>query len=176
MKGTRRKIKTKVDRVPYHERENKPSTLSTFKTITDKFYTYYKKRLKKNREEPIGKKECKAATREVYKAIRELYFEKEGGVFLPEIGYFTAVVIPWNDFGINIKNKTVNQYFQTEGYNYAMQLYTDLSTKSVMKGMIMDRTFSQPFKSEFHKNMLDGFKPKLYYTSLKELYGYKTYK
>lgn len=173
MYGTTRKITKEIEKVPYNERPNKVCRfLKTLKPHDQTAYFFYRKHRKTDHY--IGEDRTKFANsvKSIYQAIAELMLEKEGGVFLEEYGYFTSMIVKYK------KSKLAEKYrppFHTDGEYYALQLFSNFP-KSCIKRMSMDATFEQPFKSKFSKAIYAMFRPKLYYTTIQSLYGFKNKK
>ena len=174
MIGTKKKIRKEVEFVPEEDRGNGRHTLNTLKYLTSNAYSWFKVRKKdiKGIDSFIEYSNC---TKSITKAISELMVEYEGGVFIEKMGYFAAMIIPWSKgMKLRIYGKTIryDPYFHTGGYAYTFQFFPNTSRKSIFRGMIMDRAFDADLKKKFSENIYKGFRPKLYYTSLNDAFGY----
>ncbi len=108
------------------------------------------------------------SVKSIYEAIQELMMENETGVFLKEYGYFTAMVMA--DLKNSKKNnKRMQQKEDTE--IYSLQMFTDIGNTSVINGMTMEGAFSKKSRGKFHRAIYAGLRPKLYYTTLFNLYS-----
>lgn len=168
MIGTERKYKKKAEKIDYWNSGRHPRTMEGFKPGDQKGYWYYfGKRKKKEGSFIQGRTDYRRAVISIYEAIAQLVIEHEGGVQLEKYGYFHSMILP--HIPENRKSKRKEPNFHTQGYVYTLQLFTDTVKNSVLKGMVMDRTFNQALVSRFSKALYDGFRPKLYHTMLKSL-------
>ena len=170
MRGTSKKITKEIPKGKYWNEPKFPRLVDTFVPYDQKGWWFHKTNTKFNNRVPETRTTYSNAVMSIYQAIGELMLENEGGVELEEYGYFTAAIIPWKTNGRDYKyNK--DPYFHTNGQGYALQFYSDIFQKSCIKGMIMDRTFDHRIKKKFHKQMYNGFRPKLYYTLMRSVHA-----
>lgn len=173
MYGTNKKITKEIEKIPYKDRPKKVSRfLKTLKPHDQTAYFFYRKHRKTNHHIGEHRTEFANSVKSIYQAIAELMVEKEGGVFLEEYGYFTSTIIR---FKKSKKAEKYNPAYHTDGEYYALQLFSNFP-KSCIKRMSMDRSFEAGMKSSFSKAIYAMFRPKLYYTTIQSLYGFKNKK
>lgn len=174
MIGTRKKLRKKVEHIDIEDRPENRWTLNPLSIFNNNFFRWFETRKKdiQGIEKYEDLSDCVNATTE---AIAELLLEYEGGVFVKRLGYFCGMVIPWSKgFKIRTYGKTIkyDPFFHTDGYAYTLQFFPDTSRFSIFRGALMDRAFEPELKSKFGRRLYQGFRPKLYYTSVKDAYGY----
>lgn len=172
MYGTGKKITKEIEKIPYLERPKTNRFLKTLKPHDQAAYFFYRKNRKTNHDIGEHRTEFANSVKSIYQAIAELMLEKEGGVFLEEYGYFTSMIIKYKKPKLADIN---NPSYHTDGEHYALQLFSNFS-KSCVKRMSMDNTFERPFKTKFSKAIFAMFRPKLHYTTIQSLYGFKNKK
>lgn len=123
---------------------------------------------KQNRGTLQNRTEYSQIVRAIYESISDLAISSPNGVFLEELGYLvpTASIIEGE------RPSRDKSWKFGEGF-YLMTLFTDTTKKSVIKGMTMDKMFSQPTRRNLHEKLFTGHKPKNYYSILKYLYNPK---
>lgn len=173
MRGTKRKISKEIEKVPYEERTQKKRTLPAFQPHDQTGYWNYRRNRKTDNKIGENRSLYSKSVRSIWKAVKELILENEGGVFLEEYGYFNGMVLPWLDKGSEIPNRK-DPYFHTDGYTYCLQLFSTITRKSCIRGMIMDRTFDKRMVKDFSAQLYETeYRPKLYATAIESAFGYK---
>lgn len=133
-------------------------------------YFYYRKNRKIFSDISENRTTYATVVKAIYEAIGELMFENEGGVFLRHYGYFSPIVIKYGHFN----PKRDDYYYHTNMELYGLSFFPDTTYNSCLKGMSMDRTYSQKMKKDFTKATYErDYRPKLYYTLLKSLFARK---
>jgi len=175
MYKTKRKYK-----IPFEEVENEDEFINykirlhdTIKKGNRKEYQYFKKQTDVKKDKKLTESEYKKISTSFFKAAAELMTEYEGGVFLERYGYFSLLIIPYENRGLKIGKWFYDNLQHTDGYRYVPILDTDVTSRSCIPKMIMDRTYNIKLKKIFWKNITEyGFRPKNYYTYLKSLYSH----
>lgn len=168
MKHTAKAINKELEKIPYMERTKAKRLLPHLKPHAQPSYFFYRKHRKTDHEVGENRTKFSNAVGEIFKAISEVMFEHEGGVFLERYGYFTPMVIKYME-----KYDNIEKYPHTDMNTYALYLFTDTTNKSCIKGMCMDRTFDYRAKNRFKEVIYTSYRPKLYYTLLTSLFGHK---
>lgn len=167
---TAKKVVKELERMARKDRVSKSRTTASFLPHDQTAYFFYRKNRKTNN--PIGEHRTrfKEAVTEIYNAVSELMFENEGGVYLEEYGYFSPMEIKF----IKTDLKKRRNYLNSNNKDFGLQLFTEVSPKSCIKYMVMDRSFSTITKKRFAAAlMVKRHKPKLFYTLLMSLYSNK---
>lgn len=169
MIGTKKKIKKEVEYLD----EKPPKTAQVINLMLphdQRAWSHYRG-YRKTIDEQLENRSTYAKTvREIFNSIAELMLEYEGGVFLEEYGYFYGSIIPWKNEGFKDKFHP-DPLYHTKGYQYTLQLNSNLTSKSCIGGMVMDRTFTQKLSKKFYRSLYAGFRPKLNFTMLESLYS-----
>lgn len=108
----------------------------------------------------------------MYKKVARDLVDKEGGVFLKNLGYFTILKHPKKQV-VKVQYQNNKEFFNTKTSNY---LYTPSffgfgKGRSLFKFWCMDRAFSRRIvKKPLHKKLMEGKKYKTYIATLFGLY------
>lgn len=169
MIGTYKKIKNKIK--PTKDKASKvPQVLEMLLPHDQRAWSHYRG-FRDTKEEQLENRSIYAKTvREIFNSVSELLLEYEGGVFLEEYGYFYGSIIPWKNEGFKDKFHP-DPLYHTNGYQYTLQLNSNITSKSCIGGMVMDRTFNHKLKKEFYLKLYSGFRPKLNLTMLESIYS-----
>lgn len=142
----------------------------TLKPNGQSAYFFYRKRRKIFSHISENRSTYSKVVTAIFNAIGEMMIENEGGVFLKEYGYFSPILIKAG----HRSKKQYDFYYHTDMEIYGLSFFPEVTYGSCLRGMCMDRTYSKPMKLAFtdatYKN---NYRPKLYYTLLKSLFGRK---
>lgn len=131
-------------------------------------YFFYRKRRKIFSHVSENRTTFSKVVTAIFDAIGEVMLENEGGVFLKEYGYFSPILIR-SGYKPKIQH---DYYYHTNMEIYGLSFFPDTTFGSCLRGMSMDRTYSDPMKKAFTKATYEReYRPKLYYTLLKSLFG-----
>ena len=174
MYNTRRSYKLSREELDIDYEEGKPSILDYYLPGSKKEYRAFKKKTSVKSDKKMSYLAYLKIVKSIYTAVAELMLEYEGGVFLKRYGYFSLLILPYEKRGLKIGKYYYDSLYHTDGYRYIPILDTDASSKSCIKGMIMDRGYKPKLKKEFWKKITEeNFRPKNYYTTLKSMYAHK---
>ena len=177
MHKTKRKYNLSIEEIDFNFIKRKNRTTKTLNVGTNKEYWYFKRNTPVKKDKGIGAIKYKKIAQSLFKAVSELMKEYEGGVFLSRYGYFSLLVKPFDKKGYTKGRFYYDNLSHTDGYNYVPILDTDVTTRSCIRKMIMDRTYNSRLKREFWQLISqEGFRPKNYYSMLKSMYGHKNSK
>jgi hypothetical protein len=155
----------------HQSKERSPKMLPCLKPYDQTAYWYYRRNRKIHSHISENRSTYSKTVMAIYDAIGELMFENEGGVFLKEYGYFTPLLLKYTT---ETTNRPSPLYHHTDLNNYGLSFFYELGTRSCLKGMYMDRTYSNPMKRAFTRATYEkSLRPKLYYTLIKSLFGRK---
>ena len=177
MHKTRRKYKLGIEEIDFNFIQRKNRTTKTLNVGENKEYWYFRRNTPVKKDKQLERGEYRKIAQSFFKATAELIKEYEGGVFLSRYGYFSLLVKPFGKSGYIKGQFFYDSLEHTEGYNYVPILDTDVTTRSCIRRMIMDRTYNSRLKKEFW-NLIsqEGFRPKNYYSMLKSIYGHSNSK
>lgn len=170
------KKRTKTpEKIPYEKIGKTRRLLPSFSPGEQKAYWYYRRNRKSDHEVGENRTLFSKTIQSIFDAVGELMIENEGGVFLEEYGYFTAAVLPWTGNGLESWGRIIDPLFHTDGYLHSLQFFP-ISRKSCMKGMHMAKSYNTTYRSKYYEAILNGFRPKLYYSTLKSIHDFKKHK
>ena len=106
-----------------------------------------------------------------YGKIADNLIEKEGGVFIKGLGYFSIIIHPRKQV---VKVPYGNEEFanfRTNNYLFMPTFFGVVKGNPLLNFWVMDRTFSRNIvKQRLHKALLAGKKYKTYVSTLSSLY------
>lgn len=175
MYRTRRKYRIPIEELNEEYRDYVSKVVKTYSPASKKEYTFFRQNTKRKIDKELSYLDYYKIVKAIFQAVRELMLEYEGGVFLSRYGYFSLLIVPFQK-GYKVSKYYYDNMSHTDGYRYVPILDTDVSSKSCIRKMIMDRTYEKPLRKKFWKAIEEGFRPKNYYTTLKSMYGRKNSK
>jgi len=109
-----------------------------------------------------------------YGKIGEALVEKEGGVFIKGLGYFSIIMYPKKGITKVPYNPDGFTNFKTDNYLFLPTFFGQARNNPLINFWVMDRTFSRRLvKAKLSKALLSGKKFKTYVSTLLSLYSYK---
>ena len=173
---TTKKVTKEVEPVPYKTRKKKSRTTPPLLPHDQTAYFFYRRHRKTDNKIGEHRTRFKESVASIFEAISEVMTENEGGVYLEDYGYFAAMELKYIPREEILKTKK-KRYQHLKGAqvnekDFCLQLFSDVSPKSCIAYMSMDRSFSVNTRKYFAKQINDNRKkPKLYYTLLMSLYS-----
>lgn len=147
----------------------RPRIINELKPYDQRAYYHYNRAVKQERNVINNTRgSFTKSVKSIYEAIQEIMVENDTGVFLKEYGYFTAMILA--ELGGSVSNN-IKIHKKEDTEVYSLQLFTDIGTTSVIKGMAMEGAFSKETRGKFHRAIYAGLRPKLYYTTLFNMYS-----
>lgn len=138
-------------------------------------YKYYRENAKRRDIEHISHKNYhRKIINLFYGKIGESLIEKEGGVFIKGLGYFTVIMYPKKHTVKVPYQKEEFANFKTNNYLYLPTFFGLAKKNPLINFWVMDRTFSRRLvKAKLHKALISGKKFKTYVSTLLSLYSPK---
>lgn len=141
-----------------------------------KYYTFYR-----GKKKSIPKKyhikdrtELFRITSAICKKVADNITEKEGGVLMDGLGYFTIWMNPRKQVYTadreGGKKKTMINY-HTDGYIYHPEFFAHINPRSPLRYWTMDRTFNRNINRTLAKKLRQGVKYKFYYNIVRRIYS-----
>ena len=143
----------------------------------DKFTAFYnknKKKFPKYKRINANNALVKKIVAEIWKVTKESLAESAGGVVLDRLGYLAHWMRPEKRLATSYIEKETQHYnFFSDNYFYYTELFTDVFKNNALIGWHLDRLTSRYVKQDRYKKLRTGFKYKLYWSVLKQMYTRK---
>lgn len=110
-----------------------------------------------------------------YSKIARDLIEKEGGVFIKGLGYFTILKHPRRQV-VKVNYNGGMEFFntKTDNFLYLPTFFGFAEGRGLLKFWTMDRTFSRDhIKSKLHEKLINGKKYKTFIATLASLYLFR---
>lgn len=109
-----------------------------------------------------------------YSKVANNLLDKEGGVFIKQLGYFSVIIHPKKQIVKVPYNKKEFANFRTNNYLFMPAFFGITRGNPLLNFWVMDRTFSRhKVKSRLHKALMEGKKYKTYISTMYSLYSFK---
>jgi hypothetical protein len=146
---------------------NSDSEITDFISLKDReFYDYYKKNRKKTCKSIYQYNDFKKSVGSLMSSLRYLIQEKEGGVYIQNLGYFTVFKTPVKTKKVNIFDSSLKGLLKQ--YRWYPYFFGDMDNNTFIPWS-MSKTFLPLLNSQIQSKIKKGKKYKLYYSTLKTL-------
>jgi len=151
------------------------------KLIDFKTFTTYRTSQNIPKKYYLNRVEFIKVANEIFKVIADHLIEKDGGVVIDYMGYFSHWRTPRpvsiktyvREDGKIIVEDQIN--FHTNGHFYSTNLFTNVIKDNFLNGWTIDRSESYRFKNRRYKQLLSGKKYKCFYDVVMGIFQNKQY-
>ena len=136
-------------------------------------YKYYKSNaVHRDKEATYTHSKYSTIVNSFYKIITRDLLEKEGGVFIKNLGYFTIIRHPKKQV-VKVNYKNGKEFFNTDTNNYLWTptFFGFARGRGLLKFWTMDRTFSRvSVRKPLYERLIKGKTYKTFISTLSSLY------